>query len=84
MSQEDVYSFLKSHPNQWFSAKEIAFKLNRSVGSIQRNTLKLYRWKEIKRLKVKRKNNILYLFKIKEEAKEIFLNWNPDNPVPLF
>ena len=68
MSQEDVYSFLKSHPNEWFSIKEIAFKLNKPISNVQRACYKLYKWKEIKRKIKKRPNNrYFYIFKIKEE-----------------
>ena len=34
MSQEEVNQFLKKYPKGWFSVKEIANRINNSVGSV--------------------------------------------------
>ena len=34
MGQQEVYSLLKKHRAKWFTSKEIASKLNASLGSV--------------------------------------------------
>ena len=34
MGQQEVYTLLKKHKTKWFTSKEIANKLNASVGSV--------------------------------------------------
>ena len=34
MGQQEVYTLLKKHRTKWFTSKEIANKLNASVGSV--------------------------------------------------
>lgn len=34
MGQQEVYTFLRKHKSQWFTSKEIANKLNASLGSV--------------------------------------------------
>ena len=34
MGQQEVYTLLKKHKTKWFTSKEIAGKLNASVGSV--------------------------------------------------
>ena len=33
MGQQEVYDFLKAHPNEWFTSKEISEEINISIGS---------------------------------------------------
>lgn len=34
MGQQEVYDFLKAHPNDWFTSKEISKGINISIGSV--------------------------------------------------
>ena len=34
MGQQDVYNYLRDHPNDWFTSKEISSGMNQSIGSI--------------------------------------------------
>ncbi len=34
MGQQEVYTLLKKHKSRWFTSKEIADKLNASLGSV--------------------------------------------------
>ena len=34
MGQQEVYNFLKSHPNEWFTSRDISNEVNTSVGSV--------------------------------------------------
>jgi predicted transcriptional regulator len=33
MGQQEVYDFLKAHPNEWFTSREISEGINISIGS---------------------------------------------------
>lgn len=33
MGQQEVYDFLKAHPNEWFTSREISEEINISIGS---------------------------------------------------
>ena len=48
MGQQEVYSFLERHKNNWFSSKELIEKLKLSAGSITTSLMKL------------RKGNLIY------------------------
>ena len=41
MGQQDVYNFLRTHPNDWFTSKEISSGMNQSIGSITVCLMKL-------------------------------------------
>ncbi len=34
MGQQEVYNFLKAHPNEWFKSRDISNGINTSVGSV--------------------------------------------------
>ena len=34
MGQQEVYNFLKAHPKQWFTSKDISKGINISIGSV--------------------------------------------------
>ena len=34
MGQQEIYDFLKAHPNEWFTSKEISKGINISIGSV--------------------------------------------------
>ena len=34
MGQQEVYDFLKAHPDEWFTSKEISKGINISIGSV--------------------------------------------------
>ena len=34
MGQQEVYNYLKAHPNDWFTSKEISQGMNSSMGSV--------------------------------------------------
>ena len=34
MGQQEVYDFLKAHPVEWFTSKEISERINISIGSV--------------------------------------------------
>jgi len=57
MSQQSVLKFLQKYPNKYFQSKEIAVKLNLSIGSVQRNLKSLKYQKDVYCLK---KNNKCY------------------------
>ena len=48
MGQKDVYNFLKAHPNEWLSSKEISKGMNQSIGSVTVCLKKLRNRNEIK------------------------------------
>ncbi|MDI6918007.1 MAG: hypothetical protein QMC80_09460 [Thermoplasmatales archaeon] len=33
MGQQDIYNFLKNHPNEWFTSRDVSKGINTSVGS---------------------------------------------------
>ena len=48
MGQQDVYNYLKAHPNKWFTSKEISEGMNQSIGSVTVCLKKLRSRNEIK------------------------------------
>ena len=62
MGQQEVFSFLKNNTNKWWTSKQIAQKLNASVGSVTTTLAKLRRQKDIK-FKVSEEKKNMYLYK---------------------
>ena len=62
MSQETVLTFLKENPDKWWTSKEIAEKLNASIGSVTCNLAKLRRYKMIA-YKFEENHCMWYLYK---------------------
>lgn len=67
MGQQEVYNFLKDHPNDWFTSRDISKGINISVGSV---TVSLKRLREKNEVQYKsggkryeRKKQYLYKFK---------------------
>jgi len=67
MGQQDVYNFLKRHPNKWFTSKDISSGLNQSIGSVTVCLKKLRIRNEIdyKQTGVKKGKRVQYLYKSK-------------------
>ena len=67
MGQQDVYDFLKNHPGDWLTSKQISQGINQSVGSVTvclkklRNRNEIH-YKQSEKRKGKR-NQYLYKFK---------------------
>ena len=67
MGQQDVYDFLKNHPQEWLTSKQISQGINQSVGSVTvclkklRNRNEIH-YKQSEKRKGKR-NQYLYKFK---------------------
>jgi len=66
MGQQEVYDFLKRFENQWFTSKEIAQKLELSMGSVTSNLKKLRKSQSITfQLQSKNgKRNYIYCYKM--------------------
>jgi len=63
MGQQEVFSFLKNNKGKWFTSKDIANRLNVSLGSVT-NNLKKLRKTEKDTLKYKLVGNkYYYMFK---------------------
>ena len=63
MGQQEVYDFLKKNKDTWFSSKEIAEKLEASVGSVTTTLAKLRKQKDIKfKRSLKKRNMYFYSF----------------------
>ena len=67
MGQQDVYNFLKAHPDHWFSSKEISDGMNQSIGSVTVCLKKLRNRNEIyyKHTDLKKGKRAQYLYKFK-------------------
>ncbi|MBD3203059.1 hypothetical protein GF327_02095 [Candidatus Woesearchaeota archaeon] len=64
MSQQEVYQFLKRNPKGWFTSKQIAERLDASVGSVTCNLKKLRKSSEVNfKMNPERKNQFIYKFK---------------------
>ncbi|OGM02190.1 hypothetical protein A3K72_04320 [Candidatus Woesearchaeota archaeon RBG_13_36_6] len=65
MGQQEVFDFLKKNEGRWWTSKEIAMKLNSSVGSVTTNLNKLRKREEIQFKRSKEKHNTyLYMHRI--------------------
>lgn len=65
MGQQEVFDFLRKNEERWWTSKEIAMKLNASVGSVTTTLNKLRRRKEIEFKRSKEKPNMyLYIHRI--------------------
>ena len=68
MGQQDVYNFLRAHPNDWFTSKEISSGMNQSVESVTNCLKKLRTRNEVKykptELRKGKKVQYLYKFKV--------------------
>jgi hypothetical protein len=47
MGQQEVYDFLKAHPNKWFTSKEISEGICISIGSTTVCLKKLRKYNEV-------------------------------------
>ena len=47
MGQQEVYNFLRDHPDEWFTSRNLEKLLNISIGSINESLRKLRERKEI-------------------------------------
>ena len=47
MGQEEVYKYLKAHPEEWFTSRDLEKLLRISIGSINESLRKLRERKEI-------------------------------------
>ena len=64
MSQQDIYNFLKEHPNEWFTAREINDYLKLSQGSISNNLKKLRQRDAVEYKRIEKKG---YIYKFKKD-----------------
>jgi DNA-binding transcriptional regulator GbsR (MarR family) len=48
MGQQEVYDFLKAHPNEWYTSKEISKGIDISIGSVTVCLKKLRENEEVK------------------------------------
>ncbi len=64
MGQQEVYNFLKTHKNKWWSSKEIADYMEASIGSVTTTLTKLRKMNDVMFKKSKVKTNA-YLYKFK-------------------
>ena len=62
MGQQDIYDFLKKHPKDWFTSKELSQKLGISIGSVTMSLKKLRESRSVKYQTTKR-NMYKYMFK---------------------
>lgn len=67
MSQQDIYNFLKQHPDRWFTAREINEYLKLSQGSISNNLKKLRQRNAVDYKRVEKKG---FIYKYKPESSE--------------
>ena len=67
MGQQDVYNFLRTHPNDWFTSKEISAGMNQSIGSITVCLMKLRNRNDInyKSTGLRKGKRAQYLYKFK-------------------
>ena len=67
MGQQDVYNYLKAHPNQWLTSKQISTGMNQSIGSVTVCLKKLRNRNEIQfkptGLRKGKRSQYLYRFK---------------------
>jgi len=47
MCQQRVYNFLKKHPDEWFTAKQISDKLKIKSGNVTANLQKMKKFNEV-------------------------------------
>ena len=47
MGQQEVYNYLRDHPDEWFTSRNLEKLLNISIGSINESLRKLRERKEI-------------------------------------
>ncbi|MCM2326094.1 MAG: hypothetical protein NDI94_06525 [Candidatus Woesearchaeota archaeon] len=65
MGQQEVYDFLKKNKTRWWSSKDIAEKLDASIGSVTTTLTKLRKRNDVKFVMSKEKTNMyLYRFKV--------------------
>ncbi|UCF08644.1 MAG: winged helix-turn-helix domain-containing protein [Thermoplasmata archaeon] len=55
MGQQEVYDFLKVHPTEWFTSKEISQEINISIGSVTVCLKKLRKNNEVQYKPVEKK-----------------------------
>jgi len=64
MGQQEVYDFLKKNKGKWWTSKEIANKIDASVGSVTTTLTKLRKIDDVSFKMSKEKTNMfLYMFK---------------------
>jgi predicted transcriptional regulator len=67
MGQQDVYDYLKAHPDKWFSSKDLSKGMNQSIGSVTVCLKKLRSRNEIKYKSTghRKGKRVQYLYKFK-------------------
>ena len=67
MGQQDVYNYLKAHPNKWFTSKEISEGMSQSIGSVTVCLKKLRNRNEIEYLStgLRKGKRVQYKYKFK-------------------
>ena len=67
MGQQDVYNFLRAHPNDWFTSKEISSGMNQSIGSVTICLKKLRTRNDVKYkpTELRKGKRVQYLYKFK-------------------
>jgi predicted transcriptional regulator len=67
MGQQDVYDYLKAHPNKWLTSKEISKEMNQSIGSVTVCLKKLRNRNEVlfKESNLRKGKRVQYLYKFK-------------------
>ena len=63
MGQQEVSDFLRNYRSRWFTSKEIARKLNVSVGSVINNLSKLRKSNQVLYKPTTRANQYQYRYK---------------------
>ena len=67
MGQQEVYDYLKAHPNKWFTSKEISHGMDQAIGSVTVCLKKLRMRNEIqyKTSGLRKGKRIQYLYRFK-------------------
>ena len=64
MGQQEVFDFLKKNPDNWWTSKKIAKKIDASIGSVTTTLTKLRKRKDVQyKMSKERVNMYLYKFK---------------------
>ena len=63
MGQQEVYDFLKNHPDRWFTSREISEALGISIGSVTMSLKKLRKSGIIDWESTGKKNTFRYRYK---------------------
>ncbi len=66
MSQQDVYAFLKDHPDKWFTSREISDMLDVTCGSVTMSLKRLRETEEVWYRRIDKQGRSPYQYKFKE------------------